>query len=408
MKVLLVHSYCFPTGGDWRYVESVYKILKGRGDEVRVFGIRSESGVLPENDDFRLVISKIYLYDKREGRGWRENLVDAAAILFNVRVFRSLNQLLREFSPDVIQLNSVHSALSPSALAAVLWHRVRKKSKVFWRVLDYKLICPNRTLLDAQSIKCTKCVTKIIPYPTLFKRCKNGNFCASMVAFLENLEVNLLLRAFKLDALFAQSSFSAELLGESPLRRFRTVVIPNPIEQPVALSTEGKKYDVVYFGRLSSEKGVLACLPVLARLGLSVAIVGDGPDAEFVTEFSRKHPKIVFFGPLWGERLSAVLTKSAVTIVPSTWYEVSPYVILESYRHGVPVLASDNGGSKDIVVAGVTGEVYESAVQKSFEATLIKMLASIEKYEEGVIKRFVSKNHSEEAYYRKFVSEVSQ
>lgn len=408
MKVLLVHSYCFPTGGDWRYLESVYKILKRRGDEVRVFGIRPEDGLVPNNDDFRLVTSKIYLYDKRNGRDWRENVADAAAILFNVRVFRSLNRFLWEFSPDVIQLNSVHSALSPSALAAVLWYRFRKGSKVFWRVLDYKLICPNRTLLDAQSNKCTKCVSKTIPYPVLLKRCKNGSFFASLIAFLENLEMNVLLRAFEIDALFAQSDFSAGLLGEGALRRFRKVVLLNPIEQLAARDAVGKAYDVVYFGRLSSEKGVVECLPVLARLGLSVAIIGDGPDAKSVREFSHKHPKIVFFGPLWGERLSEILTRSAVTIVPSTWFEVSPYVILESYAHGVPVLASDNGGSKDIVLAGVTGEVYESAVQGSFEATLIEMLANPERYEESAIRGYLAANHSEEAYYSKFVSEVSR
>jgi glycosyltransferase involved in cell wall biosynthesis len=389
-------------------VESVYGILKRRGEEVRVFGIRPETGVLPENDDFRLVTSKIYLYDRRNGRNWRENLADAAAILFNVRVFRSLNSCLREFSPDVIQLNSVHSALSPSALAAVLWHRIRRKCKVFWRVLDYKLICPNRTLLDAQLNKCTKCVAKTIPYPALLKRCKNGSFAASMIAFLENLEMNVLLRAFKVDALFAQSDFSAGLLGEGPLRRFRKVVLPNPIEQQAARPVVGKVYDVIYFGRLSTEKGLVECLPVLARLGLSVAIVGDGPDAKSVREFSERHPKIVFFGPLWGERLSEILTRSAVTIVPSTWYEVSPYVILESYGHGVPVLASDNGGSKDIVLAGVTGEVYESAVEGSFEATLIGMLANLERYEESAIRGYLFENHSEDAYYSRFVSEVSR
>jgi glycosyltransferase involved in cell wall biosynthesis len=65
-------------------------------------------------------------------------------------------------------------------------------------------------------------------------------------------------------------------------------------------------------------------------------------------------------GEIWGEKLIEVIESSSITIVPSIWNEVSPYVILESYRCGTPVLVSNSGGSSDIVSIGSTGEVFNN------------------------------------------------
>jgi glycosyltransferase involved in cell wall biosynthesis len=38
-----------------------------------------------------------------------------------------------------------------------------------------------------------------------------------------------------------------------------------------------------------------------------------------------------------------------VLVVPSTWYENTPFVVLEAFAAGVPVIASDLGGLGEIV-----------------------------------------------------------
>jgi glycosyltransferase involved in cell wall biosynthesis len=48
-----------------------------------------------------------------------------------------------------------------------------------------------------------------------------------------------------------------------------------------------------------------------------------------------------------------------VTVVPSLWDEPLARVILESFAHGVPVLASIMGGSPELVVSGRTGWLFD-------------------------------------------------
>jgi len=38
-----------------------------------------------------------------------------------------------------------------------------------------------------------------------------------------------------------------------------------------------------------------------------------------------------------------------VLVVPSTWYENTPFVVLEAFAAGVPVIAADLGGLGEIV-----------------------------------------------------------
>lgn len=46
------------------------------------------------------------------------------------------------------------------------------------------------------------------------------------------------------------------------------------------------------------------------------------------------------------------------TVVPSEWYENSPYAVTEAFRRGCPVIAARIGGLPELVVEGETGLLY--------------------------------------------------
>ena len=48
----------------------------------------------------------------------------------------------------------------------------------------------------------------------------------------------------------------------------------------------------------------------------------------------------------------------AVLVLPSLWYENTPFVVLESFAARTPVVATDVGGLAEIVQDGVNGELF--------------------------------------------------
>ena len=60
-------------------------------------------------------------------------------------------------------------------------------------------------------------------------------------------------------------------------------------------------------------------------------------------------------GAYRAEELDALMAASDWMIVPSTWWENSPVVILEARRHALPVICSDLGGMAEKIEHGRTG-----------------------------------------------------
>jgi len=49
-----------------------------------------------------------------------------------------------------------------------------------------------------------------------------------------------------------------------------------------------------------------------------------------------------------------------VLVVPSVWYENTPFVVLEAFSAGRPVIASDLGGLSELVKDGVNGRTFRA------------------------------------------------
>ena len=60
------------------------------------------------------------------------------------------------------------------------------------------------------------------------------------------------------------------------------------------------------------------------------------------------------------------LQESSFLVFPSTWYEGMGLVIVEAMAVGLPVLATDLGGRREVVEDGVTGYLYDPENQVEF------------------------------------------
>ena len=135
-------------------------------------------------------------------------------------------------------------------------------------------------------------------------------------------------------------------------------------------SPEGRPI-VGFVGRLAPEKHVER-LAVLAQRGdLQVVIVGDGIDR---LKLQGLMPSAVFTGALYGQELATAFASMDV-FVHTGEHETFCQTIQEALASGVPVVAPDAGGPRDLVAPFRTGvllpvEGFESGLLRSVDHLL--------------------------------------
>ena len=108
---------------------------------------------------------------------------------------------------------------------------------------------------------------------------------------------------------------------------------------------------VGFVGRLAPEKEVDRLTALAGVPGIRVVVVGDGPELPLLRE---RIPGAAFLGARYGDELSAAYASLDV-FVHTGPHETFCQAIQEAMASGLPVLAPDAGGPKDLVLPGRTG-----------------------------------------------------
>lgn len=115
---------------------------------------------------------------------------------------------------------------------------------------------------------------------------------------------------------------------------------------------------VLYVGRLSPEKRLdLIRDPLFSVPGVRLAMVGGGPSQGQIRRHFRDTPT-AFPGFLEGDELVRAYRAADVFLFPSTT-ETFGLVALEAMACGVPVIAANAGGVRDIIRDGETGLLFD-------------------------------------------------
>jgi phosphatidylinositol alpha 1,6-mannosyltransferase len=108
---------------------------------------------------------------------------------------------------------------------------------------------------------------------------------------------------------------------------------------------------VGFVGRLAPEKHVERFAALAARDDLQLVIVGDGVDRQ---KLQTALPAAVFTGALYGPELAAAYASMDVFVHPGE-HETFCQTVQEAMASGVPVIAPNMGGPRDLVVPWRTG-----------------------------------------------------
>ena len=189
------------------------------------------------------------------------------------------------------------------------------------------------------------------------------------------------------DVVFAPSRFLAGMFVRNGFPASRLTVLPYGLEpdriQAIPVTRPRRPLRLGFCGVLSPWKAphlaVEAVRSTTADVTLQVHGRVDEPMFQDYIDRMRAaatgDPRIVFAGPYAAAQAPRVFADMDVLIVPSTWYENTPFVVLEAFAAGVPVLASDLGGLAEVVRDGENGTLFRAGDAASLRAAIERLAA---------------------------------
>jgi glycosyltransferase involved in cell wall biosynthesis len=165
---------------------------------------------------------------------------------------------------------------------------------------------------------------------------------------------------------------------EDYLARESTVVYPPVETRRFVPGAVGAHY--VLLSALMSHKRIDLAVEAFNRLGLPLAIVGDGPDESRLRSLAG--PTIQFVGRVDDERAAQLLGSARAVVVTSI--EEFGIAAVEAQAAGRPVIAAGAGGALETVVEGVTGTLWNggadelAAAVADFDALAVDPAACVE------------------------------
>ena len=138
----------------------------------------------------------------------------------------------------------------------------------------------------------------------------------------------------------------------------------------------GEGLTLLYVGRVSREKSLHLLINAFRQLvdggkNLSLAIIGDGPYRDEMEASLAGYPAL-FTGYLQGEELQQAYASADLFVFPSAT-DTFGNVVLEAQASGLPVIVSDMGGPRELMVQGETGMVFNAGNLEQLVATIRTM-----------------------------------
>jgi glycosyltransferase involved in cell wall biosynthesis len=351
MRILFCNKYNYSFSGTEIYLFELMELLRSRGHEVALFSMSDSRGQPTPYD--RHFVPQI---DFKTPSGWFHKAVSAPHAIYSCQARRRIRAMIAEFRPDIAHVRNIYHHLSPS----ILWELKARNVPVVYHLNDFKVLCPSYNFV-ASGEACEACKSGKF-WHAFQKKCYPG-WGERMVLVVEAY-AHKWLGTYRqcVDCFLAPSEFVKNKFVEHGwnVGKFRVLPHFQPVKDIRERNAGGAP--LLYFGRLSREKGVADLLRAMQRLRhLRLVVAGEGPDRASLQELAGalRLTNVAFVGHLGRAELDRAIADSRFTVLPSHAYETLGKTILESYAHGRAVVTTDLGSRRELVDERSTGLLYE-------------------------------------------------
>jgi glycosyltransferase involved in cell wall biosynthesis len=353
MRILKVNKFHYPRGGADKYYLSLGHALEEAGHKVAYFSMQH-----PRNEVTPYAKYFVSRLSFNEG-SFKDKLRIPGRMIYSLEAKYKFKKLVADFKPEIIHIHNIYHQISPSILDVA----AKAGIPVVMHVHDYKLVCPNYQLFAHGKI-CESCHRHKY-YKCVQKKCFKNSRPKSFLAALEMYIHHSLLKIYerRVDVFITPSAFMKQKLIEFGFTVKKIKVITNPFDAQMTLGSGEKKSEsddyLLYFGRLSEEKGLKTLVEAAAVTGSKLKFVGTGPQQIELDVLAKKiNTNLEFLGFKGAKDLKKIILKAKAVVLPSIWLENMPLSLLEALNLGKVVIASNIGGIPEIITDGDNGLLF--------------------------------------------------
>ncbi|MFH1427955.1 MAG: glycosyltransferase family 4 protein [Patescibacteria group bacterium] len=400
MRILQINKYYYLRGGSERYLFELSELLKKNGHEVIPFSMENK----------RNKKTKYEKYFIKEVDLNKFSLKNIIKYFYNYEAVSQLKKLLAKEKIELAHLHNITGQLSPAIIKVLKNHNI----PVVMTLHDYKLICPNAMLFTKGEI-CHRCQGGKY-YNCLLNKCNHNSLLKSFIGMSEAYLNNKWLKSYKqIDLFISPSQYLKKIYIKFGFPKEKIIVMPNFIDiNKFRITNEKEDNYLLYFGRLSKEKGIDTLIEAMAKLNtdLKLKIVGEGE--EFMNyELSHAYRqagiknygitnKVELIGAKYDDELAKLIKEAKAVVMPSIWEENMPYSLLESLAYDKVVIASAIGGIPEIIKDNVNGLLFEPKNSSDLAKKILKLgkinTRKIKKQTRASILKFNSQEHYNNIY----------
>jgi glycosyltransferase involved in cell wall biosynthesis len=351
MDVLQVNKFFFQKGGTERYFFSLSDALSERGHSVIHFAMKHP-------DNLASPFSEYFVEERDFYRNYSLSEKAALGVSFirSRKAAACMRRLLAAYHPRIAHLHNIYHQITPSIIPVLREAGV----PIVMTLHDYKLVCPNYSMF-AKGEYCYKCMGGRY-FNAPLTCCNDDSFLRSLLIAIEAYWQSLTGVYRCVRYFIAPSKFIRERFIEAGFDEAKVVHIPSfmpALEQEKdggergegRLSNLPEKY-ILYFGRLSREKGIYTVIEAIEKLGgVPLVLCGGGPLQDELQTYTLDHKleNVHFTGHLSQDLLAQAIKNAYAVVLPSLSPENAPLSLLEAAAMGKPVIASSVGGLPEII-----------------------------------------------------------
>lgn len=364
MNIVIVNDAASLIGGAERVALNSARELASRGHKVTYFAAigppdRSIEGVP------NLTVRVLGQHTTNSAPTKPEKLAAYLRFVWNRTAAAELKSMLNDFDRQdtVVHMHCYATLLSASCVSAAL----ASGHPFVMTMHDYGIACPLRNFYHVRER--AVCKRKPMGISCLTVNCTPKSFRTKLGYIIGHGVHDVIGRVrSRIPNVIYVSEFSAQIIRPLLHSKVREFFVRNPCEvehsEPVQVATNRS---FSFSGRLVPEKDPLTLARAARIANVPCLFIGDGPERETIL---RENPDAEITGWVDGDTVSSHLRRSRAFVIPSIWYECSPVSTIEAQAIGLPVIASSTNASRDQIIDGETGLIFESGDPESLAAKI--------------------------------------